>query len=468
MNDVALFKQFQASPLFFIEKMWGLTPQRSKEESFEKGKNVTWQQYEILLAVERALRGDAPRRISVASGHGIGKSATDAWLILWYLFCHKDAQVPCTAPTSEQMHDVLWKEVALWLGRMPKPVAELYEWSNGYIRVKERPMTWFARAKTARKENPEALAGVHGDYVMFVIDEASGVPEEIYTTAEGSLTGPNVLVVMISNPTRTMGYFFDSHHRDKANWQRFLFSCLDSPLVDMDYVDRIKDKHGEESDEYRIRVLGQFPREDAIDEAGYVPLLNAESIRQTAMDDFIGDKLLGVDPAGDGKDKTTWVVRDEFRAKIVSSEAVSDRNSICKKTLTLMNYYDIKEDDVFVDNFGVGANVVSDLAYMGVRVNGVNVGEKPNDEERFLNLRAEAYWRVREAVLGGFELFTNENWKELLTIRYRRELSGKLSIMPKKEMRKRGYKSPDHADALMLTYTRKMKRIDIKNLKLSY
>ena len=108
------------------------------------------------------------------------------------------------------MYDVLWKELVKWLKLMPEQIQGLYEWSNTYIRVKERPETWFARAKTARKEAPEALAGVHGDYVMFVIDEASGVPEEIFNTAEGALTSSDILVIMISNPTRLIGYFYEA------------------------------------------------------------------------------------------------------------------------------------------------------------------------------------------------------------------------------------------------------------------
>src|SRR6266481_7271936 len=108
-EDKKLYKAFQQSPILFIEKTWGLVPQRDNSK-FVKGKHITWQQHDILLAVEAAIQGKALKRISIASGHGIGKTTALAWLILWYLFCFKDAQVPCTAPTSDQIHDVLWKE----------------------------------------------------------------------------------------------------------------------------------------------------------------------------------------------------------------------------------------------------------------------------------------------------------------------------------------------------------------------
>jgi len=378
-----------------------------------------------------------------------------SWVILWYLFCHKDAQIPCTAPTSDQMHDVLWKEVAKWLQKMPPEIKEKYEWSNNYIRIVESPETWFARAKTARKESPEALAGVHGDYVLFLIDEASGVPEEIFNTAEGALTDKRAIVIMISNPTRLIGYFYDSHNSDKENWECLHFSSEDSPIVDKEYVERILDKHGKESDEYAIRVQGNFPKADAMDEAGYMPLFLKEDLRFTEADSFIGETRMGVDPAGAGKDKTVWVVRDNFKAKIVAVEKTSNSKSIAQKTLTLMQYYNVSPEYVVVDNFGVGANVAQELAMAGKQVQALNVGEKcekEEDSELFQNIKAMGFWKAREWVRKGGELVNHSSWDELLTIRQRKELNGKMKIMGKIEMKKKGLKSPDHADAFMMTH----------------
>jgi len=451
MNDVELYRQFQKSPIFFIEKMWNLFPQK-KDEKFIKGKHFTWQQHEILLAIENAIQGKGKKRISVRSGHGIGKTAVLSWILIWFLFCFKNAQIPATAPTSDQIHDILWKEVKLWLDRMPKEISELYDHTSGYVRIKEAPDTWFARAKTARKENPEALAGVHGEFVLYLIDEASGVPEEIFNTAEGALTGENVLVIMISNPTRLIGYFYDSHHKDKENWETHNFSSMDSPIVDEEYVARIIAKHGADSDEYRIRVLGEFPREDTMDDKGYIALFSEKDINVSLTEDFIGEKRMGIDPSGEGDDKTVWVVRDNFKAKIVAVEKISNPSSIAQKTLTLMSHYQVKEENIFLDNFGAGANVAQELALAGKRIRALNVGEKPDDEEMFLNKRAEGFWRLKQWFRKGGELVDHEGWDELLTIRYRKELSNKMKIMGKLEMKKEGIKSPDHVDALMMTF----------------
>lgn len=449
--DVEIYTRFRKDPLYFIEKMWGLYPQEKGQE-FIKGKHITWQQVKIIKSVQSSLQG-GKRRISVASGHGIGKTACLSWLIIWYLFTSKNAQIPCTAPTSEQMHDVLWKELSLWLKRLPKEIEELFDWTTGYLRVKEAPTTWFARAKTARKEAPEALAGVHGDYVMFVIDEASGVPEEIFNTAEGALTGENVIVLMISNPTRLNGYFYDSHHKDKHNWATFQFNSEESPIVDNEFVNRIIEKHGIDSDEYRIRVQGLFPQEDAIDDKGFVPLLLEKDLNFCSIADFVGIPRMGIDPAGEGRDSTIWVVRDNFKAQIVAKEKISDSKTIAQKTLTLLDYYNIDQSNVWVDNFGIGANVAMEILVGGKRINPINVGERPEDTETYLNLRAEMYWKLRKWLIAGGQLVGDlEKWEQLLTIRYKRNLAGKLQIMSKDEMRREGIKSPDIADALMLTF----------------
>lgn len=488
MKDVvSQYIEWQESPIQFIEDMWGLTPQPLKEEFYEAAvaaidtgdweafevhwfipktrdqvieeKLITWQQWVILLAVERGLVGLAPKRVSVSSGHGIGKDATLAWLILWYLFCHKDAMVPCTAPSSDQMYDILWKELAVWLRRMPQDVQAMYEWSTMYLRMAESPETWFARAKTARKEAPEALAGIHADYVFMAIDEASGVAEEIFNTAEGALTNANIFVFMISNPTRLTGYFYESHHKFKAMWQCLKFDGRESPIVDQQFVDGIIAKHGEDSDEMKIRVVGIFADEDSVDDQGYVPLLGKDDLKEVPdVGRFRpGWARLGIDPAGGGKNKTVWVVRDHFRAKIVKVQDKSTGLSIAEATITIMDMFGIPDWQVTVDAFGEGIDAVQELALAGYRVNAINTGhpcEEVEDRAAFINIRAMISWRARTWIKKGSELVRHKLWQQCLVIRYRRQLSGKKKVMDKNEMAKQGIASPDAWDAFSLTFFR--------------
>ncbi len=452
--------------------MWGLKPQPLKPEyqrlatiakasefdatcfePYVPGKHITWQQWLICRAVEQGINGQAQRWISVRSGHGTGKSSIMAMLILWFLFCWRDAQVPCTAPTSEQMHDILWKELAKWLNLMPDAVKGLYIRQENYVRMAESPDTWYARAKTARKENTEALAGVHSEHLALCVDEASGVPEQIFSTALGAFTGKNILFLMISNPTRRVGFFYDSHRKDKDSWQTLHLNAEESPIVEHKFVQMITDKYGTDSDEYRVRVQGEFPKEGIVDDQGYVQLIKEADINQIPEQKFIGRVKLGIDPAGQGSNKTRWVGRDKYIAKVLAEEPISTAKGIAQRTLSLMTDLGIKAEDVYVDDFGEGAKTVQELALAGKAVRSVNTGNTDVTDKRFLNRRAEIAWRCKEWLRAGGQLVQHLTWIQLLYYRYRATLLGKIQMMPKEDMKKKlGVESPDTGDACFLTF----------------
>ena len=477
MNDVQLYKKFQQNPLLFVQYAWDLIPQKIKPEfkndveifaangqwdkitvqhfeNFEKG-NLTWQQWVLFKAVERGLIGKGSNKISVVSGHGIGKSSSLSMLIIWYLFCFKNSQIGATAPTADQLHSVLWKELKIWLDKMPPKERDYYEWQADSLNMKESPQTWSARARTARKENTEALAGLHGEYVFLCIDEASGVDDAIYKSAEGSLTGPNTLVVLISNGTRNLGYFYDTHNNDKNYWQTLSFNSENSPIVEKDYVTRMEQKYGRDSDEFRIRVKGKFPTSEQMDEQGWIPLITDRDIRQVSDGiPFVGKAWLGIDPSGEGDDTTRWVLRDRFQARVVATEMTSNPKSIAKKTHDLMKEMDIQPENVIIDNFGVGANVASELLLLDhiLHVIALNWADKAHDDEVYLNKRAEAHFRGRAWMLRGGSLVGDELKRDIIAVAYKNMLNGKKQIIDKPNLKKRLGRSPDRGDAFFLTF----------------
>ncbi len=471
---------------------------------FLKQKHFSWQQNLVLMGVEKAAKGEASRLLTTVSGHGTGKSATTSWIILWFLYCYFGAQVPVTAPTSHQMHDVLWKELSIWIKRMPEDKAELYEWSSEYVRMAYDPEAWFARARTSTKENTEAIAGVHSDHVAIAVDEASGVPQQVYETAEGALTSGNVFVFLISNGTQSMGYFFDSHHSQKKQWQCFAFNSEESPLVDRQYIILKVLRHGKNSEEYKIRVSGGFPGEDAMDDSGYVQLFTPQRIIVRPESDiipFTGRKILGVDPSGEGDDIAAFAIRDQFKTGVVERMSITNPKRIAEAILTLMDVYNIKSEDVVVGAFGVGTDVGKEVA---IATHGkCNIytpleGTQPEKEEEynvefftrlpnelqnpymddvrtlqlreedvheeavdlFQNLRALMYFRLNTLLNGGLEILDknvdNSTIKyQLSMIKYKRTLQGnKIQLMSKKEMKKLGIQSPNEADAIALTTLR--------------
>jgi len=490
--EAALIKAmpiWQKKPLSFIEDMWQLTPQPLKPEheaaakilieqhelqsirpewfdDFQRGKHITWQQWLIFLSIEAAISGKSHKRISVASAHGIGKSCSMSLTIIWFLFTHYLAQIAVTAPTSKQLFDVLWKELSIWISRMPSFWQPYFEWQSTYIRMKQQPQEWFASAKTAKKDSTEALAGVHGEHVMVLADEASGVPNEVFDTMEGSLTEKDILVFLISNPTRLSGYFYETHNKPeiKRKWQTLAFDNISSPVVREDYNQDIIDKHGKNSDEYRIRVLGKFPIEDAVDEKGYTSLIGKDKIIEIDQppippnkDFWIGTPVMGIDPAGEGRDETVWVVRDQFKAAVVLREKISNDKTIANRTRTLALLHGVQGYNIWVDSFGIGSNVAAEIAKDWCRINALNVGDNCTTEQGkniYLNRKAENYMRLKKALTSGFELVRDKKWCEDLTaIKFRRNERGRIQIMPKRELKKDYKVSPDSVEALMLTFS---------------
>ncbi len=477
--DVVLYKSWQKSPIAFIEAMWLLKPQRVKEEyndvvqllietsqwqefrpeffePFVKGKHLTWQQWVMLLMVEHGLKGGTKKN-SIVGGHGFGKSTTLSWLTIWYLFCFMDAQVGATAPTSQQIHDVLWKEVALWLGKMPEPIKGLFEWTSGYIRIKERPDTWFARARTAGKDNPEAMAGLHGDYVFLEIDEASGVDDVIYRSAEGSLTGENTLVILISNGTRNEGYFYNTHHSDKDSWNTLELDSEESPIVEQEYIDRMESLYGRESDEFKIRVKGKFPSSEMMGDGGWIPLITDKQITQVSDNvPFIGKRMIGIDPSGEGDDSSIWVARDRFQARVVANEITSNEKTVAKKTNDVSKDLEVRPEDITTDSFGVGANVSKELLLLDheMAINSINWGDKSEDEV-YANKKAELCFRGRDWLIRGGAIAGDELKRDILSYRYKNQLNGKKIMMPKVDQKKLLGRSPDRGDAFFLSFFNK-------------
>jgi len=471
------------NPFFFIETMWGLEPQpcysqyqelleasepedwqaewfgkkmedgQWKWKDFRLGKHITWQQCAILEGIRRGVDdyGHQTNKIAVKTGNGIGKSCLAGWLIPWFLFAFPDSVVPCTAPTASQLNDVLWKETASWIHRMPDIYKSLYDITAGYIRMVPEPTAWYARARTSRKENPEAFSGIHAPHVMAVADEASGVPDVIFEYGKGIATSPFWLFLMFSNPTRLVGHFKKSFN-EGTDWRNYTFDSRQSPVVDWKFVIEKTEDSGFDSDDFRVFVKGEFPSADSMDDQGYVPLFNPVELESAQIGD--GDikyTAMGVDPAGEGVDKSAFVARSAHVAKILAEETKSTPKSVAARAITFLAHFRIEAGNVVVDNFGEGANVAVEMAKARQNAYPLNVG-KASQDSKYLNIRAELCWKMRQWLRSGGQLVRDKRWNELLNIRYRYNESGKLQIMSKEKMRREGIPSPNCFDAFMLTF----------------
>ena len=217
---------------------------------------LPWQ-CELMEAVAKGTR-----RISVRAGHGVGKSTCCSWILLWHLCTRMPQKAVVTAPTAGQLFDALFSELKHWANKLPSSLRDSVEIFSDRIVHKGAPESSFISARTSSAERPEALAGIHSEHVLLIADEASAIPEAVFESAAGSMSGHAATTILIGNPTRNTGLFFRTHHQLKGDWKTLHVSCLDNPLVSTDFVNQIKETYGEGSNAFRVRVLGEFALRD--------------------------------------------------------------------------------------------------------------------------------------------------------------------------------------------------------------
>jgi hypothetical protein len=392
-------------------------------------------------------------RVAVRSGHGVGKSALQSWVVLWYLFTRGPVKIACTAPTSHQLYDVLWSEVSKWARQLHPFLLTMIKINTDRIELIDNPEECFAVARTARKEQPEAFQGFHSENMMFLIDEASGVDDLIFEVGEGALSTRGAKALMCGNPTRTSGYFYEAFHRMREVWKTHKVSCMESTRCSPDYMEAQALKYGVDSNVYRVRVLGEFPRQD---DDTVISLAQVEDA-STRVIEPEGRIIWGLDVARFGNDRTALCRR---QGNVVTHKVMTWRN---KDTMQVAGIIARMFDDlpsheqpstIVVDVIGIGSGVVDRMGELGLPVIGINVSESPAIGEKFSRLRDELWWKGRE-------WFEEMNCRlpddetlmgELATVRYAIKSDGKIKVESKDEMKKRGLPSPDVADAFILTF----------------
>lgn len=436
MEDLEnIISELATDPVMFVEAMLGVKPEK-------------WQRKFLQNVMDNP-------RCAVKSGHGVGKTAVLSWLILWWLITRHPCKVVCTANTAHQLSDVLWAEAKKWGRQLPDVFYQQLEMKTDKINL-EGANDSYAVARVSRRENPEALQGFHSENLLFIIDEASGVDDMIFEVGEGSLSTPNAKVVMTGNPTRTSGYFFNAFSAMRDRWTLQTVACKDSTQVSPDYIEDMKLKYGDDSNVYRVRVLGEFPRAE---DDTVIPLYMVESSLQRDIQvDPYTPVVWGLDVANFGSDRTALCKRrgNEVVDKIRTWQGkdLMETVGMVVQEYEMCNYKD-KPTDIFVDTIGIGSGVCSRLTELDLPARPIQVSESPSMRDKYMRLRDELWFRAREWFEGRdvFLIQDDKLIEELIAPRFKITSAGKIKVEAKDEFKKRlGGRSCDLADAFCLTF----------------
>jgi hypothetical protein len=427
------------------------------------GEYVWSKQQEIFQALK------THRKVCVQSCHGIGKSWSASRALAWWIDAHPkgEAMALSSAPSSHQVKTILWGELRRAHRKAALP---------GYITQGQVP-EWiidgdqvaFGRKPADYVDQEEArtqFQGIHARYLLVALDEACGVPQWLWEATETLVTNEASRILAIGNPDDPTSYFAKMC-APGSGWHVIQVSVFDTPnftgepvpeylresLVSKLWVEERRREWGEDSPLYISKVLGQFP--EVSDETIITPKMVREAHERDRTGHMIGDRgRYGMDVAEFGKDETAIYLN---RGGVIRREDSWRKQDVdvSRARAQLILERDIYRP-IYIDVVGLGAGVVRPLAHAGFRVTPFNGGEAALDPDRFVNRNSEVWWAFREGMEAGLIDLDPEDELLAAQLQSRRwsldSSQRRIRIETKGEMAKRGVKSPDRADAAILSY----------------
>ena len=400
-------------------------------------------------------------RMATSSGRGIGKSALVSWLVHWMLSTRIGSTTIVSANSEAQLRSVTWAEITKWLAMainshwfeiaatriMPaKWITELVERD-----LKKGTRYWAVEGRLWSEENPDAYAGVHNwDGVMLIFDEASGIPDSIWSVSDGFFTEntPHRFHIAFSNPRRNTGYFYEAFNSKRAFWRTSNIDARDVEGTDKNLYQRIIDEYGADSYQANVEVYGQFPSEG---DDQFIPVnLIDDAMKRPRQKDETAPIVIGVDPARFGSDATVIAVRQGRDIIDIKRLRGADTMEVVGHVIDAIEEY--KPALTVIDEGGLGAGVVDRLKEQRYKIRGVNFGSKAKNQIMWGNKRAEMWGAMRDWLKTGSVPADRFLKSDMIGPKTKPDSKGTLFLESKKDMRSRGLASPDAADAIAVTF----------------
>ena len=394
-------------------------------------------------------------RQAVASGHGIGKSALVAWLMLWAISTFEDTKGVITANTDTQLRTKTWAELAKWHRLFIAKHLFSYTATSLFSTQVGHEKTWRIDMVPWSERNTEAFAGMHnkGKRILIIFDEASAIPEVIWNVTEGALTDEETEIMFFAfgNPTRNTGRFFDCFNRFRHRWNAVQIDSREARMTNKKQIQEWIDDYGIDSDFVKVRVRGVFPSAgenqfistDIVDKAQRT-LIREEQLKSAP-------RIIGVDPSWTGKDEFVIMYRQGLYCKLLAKYAKNDDDTHMAGIIAKFED-EYKVDAVFIDRgYGTGIYSVGKQLHRNWRL--VDFGSKPNNDY-YANKRAEMWGLMKQWLIDGGAILHDDNVlrSDFLGLEAFINSRGKLQLESKDDMKKRGLASPNRADALALTF----------------
>lgn len=440
-------KRWKKDPVLFVHEEFGVEPDE-------------WQKDFLRNYIEG-------QRSGAKACKGPGKTAVLAWCAWHFLVCFKDCKIGATSITGDNLRDNLWAEMAKWQAR-GKVTKACFTWAAEKITNNDYPETWFMAARrwlrdATGDQQANALAGLHADNIMFIIDEAGGVPDAVMAAAEavlanaGTDVNPNAVakILICGNPTHLSGPLYRACTTEASLWKMIEITGdpddpKRSPRISINWAREQIKKYGVDNPWVMVNVFGKFPPASINALLGPDEVLAAmtRSLRTEVWMNEV--KVLGVDVALQGDDSTVITPRQGpviFKQKVLRSPDPKFIAGVVANAIKKFN-----PDAVFIDNTGGwGSGVISHLRDWGYAVTGVQFSEKALDSN-FFNKRTEIHHNLARFIKDGGCLPNEPELKEELCAQTYTHKGDKLLMTAKDQIKEELGRSPDRADSAALTF----------------
>jgi len=448
--------RFFADPLGFVRYSftWGAG------ELVEIDGPDVWQA-ETFAEIGAMVAEGVPVRQAVAAGHGIGKGAFSAMLLIWLMATRPNLAGVVTANTKSQLTGKTWRELQVWHNRLIPPLRAWFRWTATRYECRMAPKTWGIDAVPWSESRSEAFAGLHARDVIVLFDEASAIPDIIWEVASGAMTTPGAMWVVLGNPTRNTGRFHACFlGRERHRWQKRQIDSRTCRFADKAETQRWVEDYGEDSDYVRVRVRGQFPRASARQLIGG-DVVQAARERLVEHDDG-APLILGVDVARFGSNKSVLAFRQGRDARGIPWQRYRGlpATELADRIAEAIERF--KPDAVMIDGGGVGGPVADILRSRRFRVTEVDFGGSCRDKVKYVNRRAEMWAEMADWIEQAAVPDDDDLAQDLTAPEYTyHAVDGRLILESKDAMERRGLESPDEGDALALTFAERVARKDL-------
>lgn len=393
---------------------------------------------------------DGAIKIAASAGHGVGKSAAVAWIVLWFMTTRPNGRAVITANTQSQLSTKTWPELAKWhrcaINR------HWFQWTATKFYHVLFMETWFASAIPWSENNSEAFAGLHADHVLVIFDEASAIADVIWEVAEGAMTTPGAMWLCFGNPTRVTGRFYDCFHKQNHRWKTYQIDGFKAKMTNKGQLQQWIDDYGDDSDFVRVRIRGQFPRQSSTQ---FIPrdiVVEAMGRRPDAISYKGTRPIIGVDVARFGTDQSVILVRQYCYVHPPEKYRELDTMELSGRVIDAYRKYG-GNGVVCIDGVGVGAGVVDRLNQLGINVIDVQSAARATDPRTYANKRGELWGRMKDWLMSYGALPNDpELEEEISSVEYGLNNRLQIQLQTKEDMRKKGRHSPDVADALAYTF----------------